>query len=225
MLLVLMSLEKCFAVYFPFKSTAVCTIRTAKWATGVARIILAGYNSMFFFIIKGGIIESSGYDTCVYTVDMSGTLDILDSIIYSFGPFTFMFITNFAIVFKFMRSKFNSRSSSTESTNQALFKAATRGTAMVVSVSVTFLILTAPTAVSYACSFTIRLDNVPSYCVFQNLIQYLNHSINGLLYIIVRSRFRNELLKILCRKERPDVISSTQFLNSSSPTSISGSRI
>ena len=132
MLLVLMSLEKCFAVYFPFKSKAVCTIRTAKWANGVAGIILAGYNSMFFFIIKAGIIESSGYDTCVYTVDMTGALDIVDSIPYSFGPFTFIFISNFAIVFKSIRSKFNSRSSSRESTNQALVKAATRGTAMVV---------------------------------------------------------------------------------------------
>ena len=165
MLLVLMSLEKCFAVYFPLKSKAVCTVRTAKWATGAVGIIFAGYNSMFFFIIKAGIIESSGYDTCVYTVDMTGALDIIDSILYSFGPFTFIFITNFAIVFKFIRSKFNSRSSSIESTNQALVKAATTGTAMVVTVSVTFLILTAPTAVSYACSFTIRLDNVPSYCV------------------------------------------------------------
>ena len=223
MLLVLMSLEKCFAVYFPLKSKAVCTVTTAKWVTGAVGIIFAGYNSMFFFIIKAGIIESSGYDTCVYTVDMTGALDIVDSILYSFGPFTFIFITNFAIVFKFIRSKFNSRSSSTESTNQALFKAATRGTVMVVTVSVTFLILTAPTAVSYACSFTIRLDNVPSYRVFQNITQYLNHSINGLLYIIVGSRFRNELLKILCRKERPDTISFTQSRNNTSLTSISGS--
>ena len=223
-ILVLMSLEKCFAVYFPLKSKTVCTVRTAKWASGVAGVILAGYNSMFFFIIKSGI-ESSAYDTCVYTDDMSGALDILDSILYSFGPFTFMFITNFAIVFKFIRSKFNSRSNSTESTNQALFKAATRGTTMVVTVSVTFLLLTTPTAVAYAFSFTIRLNNIPSYRVFQNLTQYLNHSINGLLYIIVGSRFRNELLKILCRKERPNAVSFTQSKNSESLTSISGSRI
>ena len=62
--------------------------------TGAVGIIFAGYNSMFFFIIKGGIIESSGYDTCVYTVDMTGALDIVDSILCSFGPFTFVFITN-----------------------------------------------------------------------------------------------------------------------------------
>ena len=58
MLLVLMSLEKCFAVYFPLKSKAICTVRIAKWATGVAGVILAGYNSMFFFVIKAGTIGS-----------------------------------------------------------------------------------------------------------------------------------------------------------------------
>ena len=224
MLLVLMSVEKCFAVYFPLKSKTVCTVRTAKYATGIFGIIIAGYDSLFFFVIKADIIESSGYDTCVYIVDIRGALDIVDSILYSFGPFafTFMFITNFAIVFKFLRAK--CISNSTESTDQALSKSATRGTAMVVTVSVTFLLLTSPTAVAYARSFIIRLEDVPSYRVFMNFTQYLNHSINGLLYIIVGSRFRSELLKILCRKERPDAIFPTQSQNNTSLTSISRSR-
>ena len=65
--------------------------------------------------------------------------------------FVLMFITNFAIVFKFMRAKCeNSQCNSSQSTNQALVKVATKGTAMVVTVSVTFILLTAPTAVSYS---------------------------------------------------------------------------
>ena len=69
--------------------------------------------------------------------------------LYSFGPFTLMFATNFAIAFKFMRAKCrSSQNSLTESTNQALVKSATRGTTMVVTVSVTFLLLTAPAGVS-----------------------------------------------------------------------------
>ena len=34
-LLVLMSIEKCFAVYFPLKSKTVCTVRIAKRTTGI----------------------------------------------------------------------------------------------------------------------------------------------------------------------------------------------
>ena len=218
-LLVLMSLEKCFAVYFPLKSKTVCTVKTAKWATGICGVIMAGYNSLFFFVIKAGIIESSGFDTCVYIVDIRGALDIIDSILYSFGPFILMFITNFAIVLKFITAKCTSNS--TESTNQALSKAATRGTAMVVTVSVTFLLLTAPTGVAYAQSFIIRLEDVPLYRVFMNLTRYLNHSINGVLYIIVGARFRNELLKILCRKERPETIRTSYSVNNTSLSNIS----
>ena len=100
-----MSVEKCFAVYFPLKSKTVGTVKTAKWATGIVGVILAGYNSLFFFLITAGVIESSVYDTCVYIVDIRGTLDIVDSILYSFGPFFLMFLTNFAIIYKFTQNQ------------------------------------------------------------------------------------------------------------------------
>ena len=47
-----MSLEKCFAVYFPLKSKTVCTVKTAKWATGVVGFLLAGYDSVYFVAMK-----------------------------------------------------------------------------------------------------------------------------------------------------------------------------
>ena len=43
-LLVMMSVEKCIALYFPFKTRNICTVKTAKWATGIAFVI-------FFFIL------------------------------------------------------------------------------------------------------------------------------------------------------------------------------
>ena len=147
----------------------------------------------------------------------------MDSALYSFGPFVLMFMTNFAIVFKFVKA--TCRSNSTESTNQALAKAATRGTAMVVTVSVTFLILTSPTAVYMALPHVIQLPNNPIYEVFMNFTQYLNHSINGVLYCIVGSRFRKELLKILCRKERPDESSASCSVTNTSVVTISGTRV
>ena len=131
-----------------------------------------------------------------------------------------MFMSNFAIVFKFMKAK--CRSNSTESTNQALVKSATRGTAMVITVSVIFLILTASYAVHRTLPNVIQL---PFYYVFMNFTQYLNHSINGVLYCIVGSRFRNELLKVLCRKERPDESSTSFSVRNTSAVTISGTRV
>ena len=204
MLLVLMSIEKCFAVYFPLKLKTVCTVKTAKWSSGVVGIVLAGCNVHWFFVQELYFSGISGKYSCVFYNHYHSTMGIVDSVLFSFGPSALMFVTNFAIVFKFMRAK--CKSNSTESTNQALVKTATRGTAMVVTVSVTFIILTVPTAMNLMHKLASRPGNNPLYRAFMNLTQYLNHSINGVLYIIVGSRFRNEFCRIFYRKERLEII-------------------
>ena len=137
---------------------------------------------------------------CHYDNRYAIYLFTVDSILYSFGPFILLTLTNLAIVFKFIGAKCKSRHN-TESTDQALAKSATRGTAMVVTVSVTFLLLTAPTAVH---SIIIRWYDLaklfPLYRPFMNSAQYLNHSINGALYCVVGSRFRKELFDLFYRK-------------------------
>ena len=68
---------------------------------------------------------------------------------------------------------------------------------MVVTVSITFLVLTAPVGIDNALASILLLNIKPLYEVFMNVTQYLNHSINGVLYCIVGTRFRNGLLKLL----------------------------
>ena len=189
-----MSIEKCFVIYFPLKSKTVCTVKTAKWATGVVGIILVGYD-LQYLIISEPIVGKNGVVYCEFQVTYTDTLELVDSILYSFGPFILMLITNFAIIFKFIRAKCKSKQiNSTESTSQSLLKSATRGTAMVVTVCVTFLILTAPSA---AWGTLLRWYSLGIlYKAFMNSTQYLNYSINGILYCIVGSKFRGELLTI-----------------------------
>ena len=224
-ILVLMSLEKCFAVYFPMKSKMICTVRTAKWATGIVGTVLISFNIYHFFATGSHFIKSYGRYICDYNLDLNAvkSLNAVDSALYSFGPFLIMFTTNFAIVFKLVRAK--CQSNSTESTNQALAKAATRGTAMVVTVSVTFLVLTALNAVEKALLQVIHLGDYPIYFLVRIVTQYLNHCINCVLYCIVGTRFRNEFLKIICRKERPEGFSSSHSVNNTRLSTISGSRI
>ena len=220
MLLVLMSIEKCFAVYFPLKSKTICTVKTSKWATGIVGFGLAGYDSVYFVAFET-IIKPSGSEDCVMIGKYIVPLWSVDAIFYSFGPLALMLITNLAIVFKFMRAK--CKSNSTESTNQALVKSATRGTAMVVTVSIIFLLLNSPEGLKNAFP-GLLLEEIPWYRVFMNFTSYLNHSINGVLYSIVGTRFRTELSKLFCRKERSEGVSSIQSLNNSSVTTISGGR-
>ena len=127
LLLVLMSVEKCFAIYFPLKSRTICTVKTAKWLTSIVAIILIAFNAVYFFAYESKFSNTFGRVTCVYSFDdkVHNYLNVVNSTLYSFGPFVIMLLTNFAIVFKFMGAK--CKSNSTESTNQALAKSATRG--------------------------------------------------------------------------------------------------
>ena len=217
-----MSVEKCFAVYFPLKSKTVCTVKTSKWATGIVGVILAGYDSVYFFAFET-IVKPSGNKDCVRNEKYTVALWSVDSVLYSFGPLALMFLTNIAIVFKFMRAKCKSNKSS-EVTKQALAKAATRGTAMVVTVSVIFLLLNTPEGLKNAVP-SLALEEIPWYRVFMNFTSYLNHSINGVLYCIVGTRFRLELYKIFCRKKTSsEGISSSQSLDNTNLTTISRAR-
>ena len=198
MLLVLMSVEKCFAVYFPLKSKTICTVKTSKWATGIVDVILAGYDSMYFVALDT-IIKPSGNKDCVLNGKYMIALWSVDSVLYSFGPLALMLTTNIAIVFKFMTAKCKT-TNETESTNKALAKSATKGTAMVVIVSVTFLLLNTPEGLRNAVP-SLALEEISWYRVFMNFTSYLNHSLNGVLYCIVGTRFRLELSKLfVCKK-------------------------
>ena len=63
-LLVIMSVEKCFALYFPLKTKNICTVKTAKWVTFFTALIFVAFNSQFFIISKA--VENQYSMTCQY---------------------------------------------------------------------------------------------------------------------------------------------------------------
>ena len=71
------------------------------------------------------------------------------AILYSFGPFAIMILVDFAIIYKFMMAKLKTRLGGTGSTNQALSKSATKGTAMLLTISFAFILLTGPIAIAH----------------------------------------------------------------------------
>ena len=103
-----------------------------------------------------------------------------------------MGLANIAIIYKFVQAKLASKHGGTESTNQALSKTAMRGTAILITVTMTFLILTGPRYIIFAITSSVRIH--PLLAAFLDIGVALNHSINGLLYIIVGSKFRKELI-------------------------------
>ena len=173
------------------------------WTSGISGVVLGGYNLQWFIIRSAEDIDPSlwpGVRSCYTRGNYHFVYETLESILYSF---IIMFLTNFAITLKLMTAKCQgNQSSSTASTNQVLAKAAIRGAAMVVAVSVTILILTAPEALDKAMYSFISLRDLSFYRTFMNLTQYLNHSINGILYCIVGTRFGMELGSLF-KRNRP----------------------
>ena len=194
-----MSVEKFLALYFPFKTKTLCTVKIAKRVVFITFLIYAAFDSQFFFIIDS--CEKNGISYCTFVRVPESyvlTFNRIDSILYSFGPFVIMTITNCAIMYKFLRAKFQSRRDGTESTNQALSKSAVRGCLMLVTVSVTFVILTGPGSLVYSIT---HYPHPITEAVIR-IVTNLNHAINGILYCIVGSRFRKEVLDIVCCRKK-----------------------
>ena len=197
-----MSIEKFFALYFPLKSKIICTVKTAKWITGLLALLLFCYDVQYIVLYKKEVIDDV-YSCLIPNRKYFRILDRIDSIFYSFGAFTIMFLVNCAIITKFMKAKYQNMMQNFTSTSQALKKYATKGTTMVVTVSIAFIVLTAPVSIDQASGR--KLTPYPLYYVFMISMQYLNHSINGLLYCIVGTKFRAELGKLFkCRKKTAD---------------------
>ena len=208
MLIGVMSVEKFFALFFPLKAKSYCTVGTAKWVTSILAFVIAGLNFplLILFAFDGNM--------CVIT-KYSGLFLMMDSILISLAPIVIMLLANAAIIYKLMYIKYCGISHRNESVSNS----STRGSVMVVTVSLAFIILTSPRAVDSATE--LGLLTGPYWALFVISMQYLNHSSNGILYCIFGQKFRDELLKILpCSKSntKPSVSTSTNSVTTDTIT-------
>ena len=118
---------------------------------------------------------------------------VIMAILYSFGPFIVMTVINTAIMYKFMLAKWKSRQGGTESTSQALSKSATRGTAMLLTVSFAFIILTGPIAFANAIweegTLPLLVEDTGT------ILQYMNHGITVFCIVSVEQDSERNYLK------------------------------
>ena len=186
----IMSIEKCFALYFPLKTKSICTVGTAKKISLGTALVLSAFNAQLIYIY-GVKIDSNGKKSCTWIHISEVYKEIylqIDAVLYSFLPLIVMCIVDCLLVSKFMIAKWRNRRGGSESVNQALSKSAIKGSVMLLSVSFAFIVLTAP-----ICYASITTDAPSMVYGITVILQYLNHSINGLLYCITGSKFRQEL--------------------------------
>ena len=187
-LLVIISTEKFFALYFPFKAKTMCTVRTAKRVSAVTALMYGACSLQFPFLVKvGNGIHGESCDYGHVSMTYYRIISISLPSLYAYVPFTIMILTNSAIICKFLMAKFKSRNINTESTSQALNKSATRGTAMLLTVSFMFIILTGPNALM---NIMWADGNSPQLVfVIVGFMLNINYGINWILYCFSAAQF------------------------------------
>ena len=163
MLLAVMSIEKCIALFFPLKAKSYCTVGTAKWVTTILAVIMAAFNSPIFIWYK--IIGKY----CDITKHRDYFI-MLNTLFYALVPIFTMLLTNVAILCKLMYIKYKGMSG----TNESVSKSSTRGSVMVVTVSLVFIILTTPRVVDNVFRLKITLSHLRN--LFTATMMYLNHT-------------------------------------------------
>ena len=100
-----------------------------------------------------------------------------------------MLTANCFIILKFVKARLNSGSNTgSKSVNQALNKSAVKCSVMLLTVSFAFIFLTTPICIYISIGGLPRMVHSVA-----TILHHLNHGINGVLYCITGSRFRQEL--------------------------------
>ena len=192
-ILFVMSIEKFIVLYFPFKAKTICTLRNAKIVSLITAVVFILFDAQFFYLSK--LKLGNGKKVCVFVDKKYGlVIGKIKLVVYTFGPFIIMTLTTVAIALKFFMIKRRS-SNGSECTSHVVNKSATRGTATLLLLSFSFIVLTAPASIYSQVVQQSRFDHLFHGCLV--ILQFLNHSVNAFLYCIVGSRFRTELIKMM----------------------------
>lgn len=211
-LVVAMTVERFIAIHFPLKAAQMATPSRARKVTLLLFVIFVAINSQLFWTVT---IDDREY--CVpreaYEEFHDKVMPWLDAAIYSFVPFAVLLTFNILIIYDNRRATMRRRSMRSQNhrnrtdSRQQFHQ---RLTAMLLSVSFSFLVCTSPKVIfmsirEYAFQFIVdgrvNYQGYASYLMasrISDFFLYLNHSINFFLYSIHGQRFRRELRRMFC---------------------------
>ena len=223
-ILVAMTIERFIAVHFPFKAPKYATIKNGKIVIVILIVVFTGINLHFFWTVS---LNERGH--CAYLEEHTHFHDKvwpwIDATLYSFTPFALLFIFNILIICD-NRRQLKRRSTLHVRRKEGKYNSGfhARLSAMLVTVSIVFLLLSAPTVILISIrdeyfDFTKGVpdfQNLAVYALWQrstSFCLYLNHSINFLLYCVSGQRFRRELINLLQCKWNVRQIRTSSYLD------------
>ncbi len=194
-----MSGEKCLSVVFPFQAKMFSTIKNAKIGSSIAVAFWGIFHLQWLFLVKTvKRHDPNRHDrlSCEYLISRKYAhfYHLFDNVVYSLLPCMLIFLFNIIIIVKLALARHRSKHANQPS---AVSKSAISTTLMLLSVSVTFCVLTCPIAVYYLIfldySAIIEMKNLTTF------LYYTNHSFNAIMYTLISPRFRREIKKSPCR--------------------------
>ena len=202
MTLSFLTTQRVISVYLPLKAKIICSRgNTIIVWTGIA-ILLAGFNSMAFFIINFEPGKSY-YLSCSYTGEVFIWYSIVDTFLQCYVPFTIILIGNILIVIKVKLGEKKMRlNKAGHSRDEQRHTSSDRMTAVLIVVTTSYILLVTPIYVWKYLSIDIRKKLAAFYAVAYHLYE-LNFSINFILYCTFGMKFRSALKEVLGLEKKP----------------------
>ena len=219
-LLVLISLERFIAVFYPLKVRLYCTMKRMYVSVFVLTIIAFVVSIPFFFTCS--IKVTNIMHTC--SIKLHGpSYDFIILFVlgcfYSFFPFCIVTAVNVSIIIKMRRQRAFLMTLQRQNIRQPSFSQNTSLVTMMVAVCLVFAITSFPASVilmtTYGCrffkgEFCISLDG---WLFSMSLVlDEINHSVNFFLYCISGSVFRNAFCNIFRCKGKNNTMDNVHNL-------------
>ncbi len=193
-ILVCVAVERMVAVFWPHKANQMFTRAFAVRQIAIIGVILAVPNSHFYWtftLVNGRCIPKDGYKHLIGTI-----FPWIDLCLACLIPFLIMLVANSSIAAKLIRANHVRKTK----LNVGKDKKLTSMTAILFSITATFLLTTAPVTVFlYVIKYS--KQGIAQYELLWtslSLLFYANYSVNFLLYCASGSRFRREFVR-MCR--------------------------
>ena len=194
--LVVMSAEKCFALYFPLQAKNFCTIKNAIVVSITTAAVFSIYNIQWFFTIEKVYVMNIKRMRC-QIINAPDFLRFhwrdIDAIIASYVPMGLMLAFNLAVIILLCKNR--GKDLGIGSTSRDMSKIARQVTTMLLSVTCVFIALKCPVAI-YFHTVSIYITNRPVTKAILNNFIYVNSSINAFLYMFSGSKYRERVLAI-----------------------------
>ena len=202
--IVAVTLDRFLTVMFPFNKSIFGNLRHTKSASLLAFVFIMFYNCHVFWTISLQKY-SDGWVTCSpssRTFFMCEVYPWLKLALYTIVPFFLVLVFNLFIVLK-MYQAHNQFNSDVDSSTNRYRNGQYRITVMLLGVSMTWLVLTAPFALYnfiYNAGESQNGADEAQIFLFKTIcftLLYINHGINFYLYCVSGKRFRKELNDII----------------------------